>query len=237
MSEKIKCVILEDEILSSQLMEEYITKHENLELIGSYISPVDFIGTKAYTDAQIIFLDIHMPEMSGIDFLKELKPQSEIIMTTANPEYALEGFNLNVVDYLLKPIEYIKFIQATDKALNRLNKASFIPENKEKKDYLFLKVEKKQIKIFTKDIVYIEGAWNYIIIHTTQEQFIVLEKMKDLEDRLPKNNFFRIHKSYIGNTDFLEFIEGNEGFFNGKRLPISRGIKAQLIDKIKEEGL
>lgn len=140
----------------------------------------------------------------------------------------------------MKPIEYIKFIQATSKAIEKikLSKKLLEANTSNKEDgYLFLKVDKKQIKIYIKNIVYIEGAWNYIIIHSTSQQYIVHEKMKVLESRLSQQNFLRIHKSYIVNIDFLEFIEGNLGYFNGKELPISRSYKAKLIESVKDLGL
>jgi DNA-binding LytR/AlgR family response regulator len=236
----IKCVILEDEVFSRKLMEDYVNKKPDLELVGSFISPIDFIESEVYHQVQLIYLDIQMPGMSGIEFLKELSPNAEVIITTANPNFALEGFSLNLTDYLMKPIEYIKFIQATNKAIEKINVQKQISEKQKlasSEEYLFLKVDKKQIKIYIKNIVYIEGAWNYLIIHTTSEQFIVYEKLKTLEEKLSGKNFFRIHKSYITNIQFLEFIEGNIGFFNGKELPISRSYKAQLIEKVKELGL
>ncbi len=234
-----KCVILEDEIFSGKLLEDYISKKPNLELLGRFLSPIDFINSPVYHDAEIIYLDIQMPEMSGIEFLKQLMPKAEVIITTANPEFAIEGFSLNVTDYLLKPIENIKFIQATNKVIEKLNiKAQILNKAKKKRngehEYLFLKVDKKQIKIYINTIVYIEGAWNYIIVHTTTQQYIVLEKMKALECRLADTSFHRIHKSFLVNIDFLEFIEGNSGYFNGKELPISRSYKAGLIESIKK---
>lgn len=235
-----KCVILEDEIFSRKLMEDYVSKKNDLELIGKFISPIDFIESEVYNDAEIIYLDIQMPEMSGIEFLKQLSPKAEIIITTANPNFALEGFSLNLTDYLMKPIEYIKFIQATNKAIQKIiikEKLSEPMSLPKEEGYLFLKVDKKQIKIYVKNIIYIEGAWNYIIVHTTGQQYIVHEKMKVLEEKLSCQNFFRIHKSYIVNIDFLEFIEGNLGYFNGKELPISRSYKAQLIELVKNLGL
>ncbi|MGB0868163.1 MAG: LytR/AlgR family response regulator transcription factor [Flavobacteriales bacterium] len=236
----IKCVILEDEVFSSKLMEDYISKNAELELLGKFVSPIDFIESDVYHSAELIYLDIQMPEMSGIDFLKQLSPKAEIIITTANPNFALEGFRLNLTDYLMKPIEYIKFIQATSKAIEKikLSKKLLEANTSNKEDgYLFLKVDKKQIKIYIKNIVYIEGAWNYIIIHSTSQQYIVHEKMKVLESRLSQQNFLRIHKSYIVNIDFLEFIEGNLGYFNGKELPISRSYKANLIESVRDLGL
>ena len=239
MNKPYKCVILEDEVFSGKLIEDYVSKNPNLQLLGSFLSPIDFINSDVYHDAEIIYLDIQMPEMSGIEFLKQLSPKAEIIITTANPEFAIEGFSLNVTDYLLKPIEYVKFIQATNKSIDKLKIKKQIlnntpPQKNGEREYLFLKVDKKQIKIYINDIVYIEGAWNYIIVHTTTQQYIVLEKMKTLENRLVNTNFHRIHKSFIVNIDFLEFIEGNNGYFNGKELPISRSYKAGLIERIKD---
>ncbi len=225
---KIKCVILEDEKHTSRLMVEYVSKIDQLELVGVFLSPIEFLNFKDIEAVQIIYLDIQMPDMTGLDFLKSKSIQAEVIITTAYSEHAIEGYQLNVVDYLLKPVELSRFIQASHKAIEQINLKQK-SNTKEEPDYLILKVDKKLVKIFIKDIVYIKSDWNYIHVYTKNQKYMVLSTMKSIEDSLSHSNFIRIHKSYLINLNYFEFIEGNQIQINGTTLQVSRNHKSELI--------
>ena len=239
MNEVYKCVIVEDEQPNLRLLENYVHNIESLELIGSFVSPVELINFKRLSEIQIIYLDIQMPVMTGIDLLKTISTNAEIIMTTSYSEYALEGYDLNVTDYLLKPIEFSRFLKATNRAIEKINLKQHVQPNnlsadKSSDEAIILKVDKKLMKVKISDIIYIQSDWNYIYVHTSSSKLIVLSTMKNIEQSLSGYNFIRIHKSYLINMDYFEFIEGNQVSVNGKILQVSRGFKADLLQRINK---
>ena len=231
MTEKIKCVIVEDEDHSRMLIEDYISKVATLELIGSFTSPIDLLNFTNLDDVQIIYLDIQMPDMTGIEFLKTIPVNAEVIFTTAYSDYALEGYSLNVTDYLLKPVELSRFMQATHKASDNIQ----IKKKKKifgKEDCIVLKVDKKLVKVSVNDIIYIQSNWDYVHIMMRKKKYIVHSTMKNVEDLLSKYQFIRIHKSYLINANLIDFMEGNVIVVQGKRLPVSRRCKDNLMKKL-----
>jgi DNA-binding LytR/AlgR family response regulator len=230
-NKKIKCVILEDEKHTSRLLVDYVSKIEQLELLGVFISPVEFLNYTRINEVQLIYLDIQMPEMTGIDFLKFNTINAEIIITTAYSEYALKGYELNVTDYLLKPIELHRFIQASQKAIEKLSLKKH-SNSQETTEHLFLKVNNKIVKITIDDIVYIKSDWNYIHLFTSSDKYMTLSTMKDIEKKISGYKFIRIHKSYIINMKYFEFLEGNQVQVNGTKLQVSRNYKKQLTELI-----
>ncbi|WP_459210806.1 LytR/AlgR family response regulator transcription factor [Aquimarina rhabdastrellae] len=225
---KINCVIVEDEQHNMLLLENYIEKMDNLNLIGSFISPVQLLNFDKLSEVQIIYLDIQMPEMTGIEFLKSIATTAQIILTTAYSEYAIEGYELNITDYLLKPVGFSRFVKATSKAIDIIElQQTKLASNTT--DFLMFKVDKRVVKVFVKDIIYIESDWNYIHVHTTDTKIMVLSTLKNIDEKLKEYNFVKIHKSFIINFDHFESIEGNLVQVNGAKLTVSRNYKENLL--------
>lgn len=232
--DKIKCVIVEDEQHTARLMEDYLSKMSQLELLGVFVSPIELLNFPQLESVQIIYLDIQTPEMTGLEFLKSIPVTAEVIITTAYPEYALDGYELNVIDYLLKPVKLSRFITATTKAVAQI-KLKQLGESKPEEEYLFIKVDKQQIKVYTKDIVYLKADWNYVHIFTTTDKFMVHSTFKHYTEILTKLDFAIIHKSYLINLAFFESILGNQVQVNGITLQVSRTYKDELIRRVKKE--
>ncbi|MCG8331279.1 MAG: LytTR family DNA-binding domain-containing protein [Chitinophagales bacterium] len=231
---KIKCVVVEDEQHTARLIENYISQIKQLEWLGSFVTPVELLNFARIDEVQIIYLDIQMPGMTGVDFLK-LKPvNAEIIFTTAYSKYALEGYELDVTDYLLKPVELPRFIKATQKAIDRIHlKSSQSNTNEKRSEYILLKVDKKLIRIAVNEIIYVQSDWNYVHVHTPQKKYMVLSTMKGMENELASYDFARIHKSFLINLHHFESIEGNlVQLKSGTRLQVSRNYKQGLMERL-----
>lgn len=226
---KIKCVIVEDEQHTTRLMEDYISKVNKLEWLGSFLSPVELMNFERFSEVQIIYLDIHMPGMTGLEFLESIPINAEVIFTTAYSEYAIKGYELNVTDYLVKPVEFSRFLKATNKAIENIKLRQAIV-SEERDNYIMLKVDKKLMRFVISDIIYIQSDWNYIYVYTKEGKYMVLTTMKSMEENLLGHNFIRIHKSYLINLKYFEFIEGNQVQVGGTKLQVSRNYKKDLID-------
>lgn len=217
---KIKCLIIDDEPLAIKLIEDYISKTYFLELGFSTVNPLIGLQKMKEESYDLIFLDIQMPELNGMDFLKIIKNKTQVILTTAYSDFALESYEYGVVDYLLKPISYDRFYKSVLRVKEQFLENSSEKSNTEKKDFFFVKSEGKQIKVHFQEILYIEGLRDYVNIKTTSDELIVLENLKNLENMLPRH-FKRIHKSYIVNLQKITSIEGNKVFI--EKLPINIG--------------
>ena len=231
---KIKCVVVEDEQHTARLMENYISQIKQLEWLGSFVTPVELLNFARIDEVQIIYLDIQMPGMTGVDFLK-LKPvNAEIVFTTAYSKYALEGYELDVTDYLLKPVELPRFIKATQKAIDRIHlKSSQSNTNEKRSEYILLKVDKKLVRVAVNEIIYVQSDWNYVHVHTLQKKYMVLSTMKGMENELASYDFVRIHKSFLINLHYFESIEGNlVQLKSGTRLQVSRNYKQGLMERL-----
>ncbi len=222
---KIKCIIIEDEPLAVKVLSDYIFQVPFLELQGSFkdaILAADYLRDN-HTD--LIFLDIHLPKLKGMAFLKTLTHPHAIIITTAYHQYAVEGFNLNVTDYLLKPIEFERFLIAVTKVKTAQTEKQRANESQEIKDYLFLNVQKKKVKILFSEIVYIESQREYIKIITTKREYISKMSTHEIEDLLPANLFKRIHRSFIVSISKIDSYTAEMVEVNGVSLPIGRGYR------------
>jgi len=222
---RIACAILDDEPLSVKLLSNYIRLAPELQLIYSSSSPSQAIEFFRNNNADLLFLDIQMPEINGLEIGKALTRKTRIILTSAYQEYAINGYDLNVIDFLLKPITQERFTAAVEKAIDRINKPSL---KKAGKDYIFIKVDQKNIKIFLDDIVFIEGLRDYVAVHTRNEKYLTLESIKNMESVLSES-FFRIHKSYLINTQYIKFVEKNTVVLNSHRLPIGDTYKSEFL--------
>ncbi|MDR2122004.1 MAG: LytTR family DNA-binding domain-containing protein [Flavobacteriaceae bacterium] len=235
MGTKIKCIIIEDEPMASKLLSSYIEKMDTLELVASFDNPTDYIATKENIAADLIFLDICMPEMDGISFLRMVPLYAEVIITTASQDYALKCYPLKVIDYLLKPFRYNRFVEAVNFASEVIELKRNQKKQKNNK-LLWLKVDKKLIKVQTSDVLYIEAAWEYVKVCTKKQSFMVLAQMKDFEKKLDEYNIFcRIHRSFLINMEHISYIEGNIVYINDNiSLPISRNYKNTLFERLKD---
>lgn len=232
----LKCVVIDDEQPSIDIMKHHINKVSELELIGTFTNPIEGIKFIRNNHTDILFLDIQMNEMTGIDVMNILDENIKIILCTAFSEYAVEGFNNNAIDYLLKPISFERFTKSIKKIISNLSKDN---EYKEQ-DYIYIKTEQKGkfIKIYYQEIDYVEAMGNYISISKGKEKIIAYSTMRDMENILPSNLFMRIHKSYIVSMEKISMIEN--GFVllrSGVKISIGTNYKNNLMQKIKQNLL
>ena len=231
---KTNCIIVEDEPLAAKVLAEYIAQVPFLELQGTFKDAI--LATDFLRDHQtdLIFLDIHLPKLKGMAFLKTLIDPPAVIVTTAYHQYAVEGFDLNVTDYLLKPFDFERFLIAVNKVKSAQPAAAKTssgekekqePESQEKKDYLFLNVQKKKMKILFSEIIYIESQREYIKIVTTRKEYISKMSTHEMEDLLPANLFKRIHRSFIVSVSKINSYTAEEVEVNGVPIPIGRGYR------------
>ena len=233
----INCVIVDDEPLAREGLADYVKEVDFLNLTGVCENPVELMNLMDREPVDLIFLDIQMPKMSGIDFLKIVQNPPMAIITTAYPSYALEGFQLNVMDYLLKPITFDRFFKSAGKARDYHKLLTKSAASKTEEDYFFIKCGSKYEKIFFDDILYIEGLQNYVTIHTRKGKYITLLNLKHLEQNLDSRHFIRIHKSFIVSIGKIERIDGNEIFMQTHRIPISRNYREQVIEQVVNRRL
>ena len=218
----IKCIIIEDEPLATKVLTEYVQQVPFLELKGSFKDALLATDFLRFNNVDLIFLDIHLPKLKGMAFLKTLTNPPAIIITTAYHQYAVEGFNLNVTDYLLKPIEFERFLIAVTKVKTAQQEKSHV---KEPKDFIFLNVQKKKVKILFSEIVYIESQREYIKIVTTKKEFISKMSTHEIEELLPPDQFKRIHRSFIISLSKIDSYNAEIVEVNGIPIPIGRGYR------------
>ncbi|MFT3823630.1 MAG: LytTR family DNA-binding domain-containing protein [Chitinophagaceae bacterium] len=234
----INCIIVDDEQPAIDILQHYVQQTPLLNLVAATTNPIEALQLIATQKIDLAFLDIQMPELSGIDFIKAINGKVKVILTTAYSEFALEGYELDVVDYLLKPIRLPRFLAAVQKAAKDLPEAT--PENNKEQpedDYIFVKTESKGklLKIDLADIDYIEGMKNYVAIYTAGKKTLVNTSMKELEERLPARQFIRVHKSFIIPVERITGIEGNRVLLKGITAEILTGenYKTALMEIIK----
>lgn len=230
---KLNCVIVDDEFLARQYLKDYVERISFLDLVGDYDSPLMILEPLKQNAIDILFLDIQMPDISGIDFIKTLHTQPYIILTTAYKEYAIEGYELNVIDYLLKPISFDRFLKAVNKVTDRLRKEgksdTAVDEATVLEDaYMTIRADRKWYKIHYDDLLYVEGQKAYVTFHTKNKKITALFSLKDLENKLPAGMFIRIHKSFIVSVRHIETLEGNLIGICGQKLPVGSSYRAQV---------
>ena len=219
----LKCIAVDDEPLALDIIEDYISKVPFLELVKRTENAIEALQLVQAGGIDLVFLDIQMPDLTGIQFLKIASGKANYILTTAYSQYALESYDLNVSDYLLKPIAFDRFYKAVEKVRNQMQKEEVdvvITPAPPVQDFIFVKTEHKIQKIQLDDILYIEGLKDYISIFTKSERVITLQNMKKMEETLPKVEFIRVHKSYIISLDKVESIERSRIAIAGKIIPI-----------------
>lgn len=236
---KLNCVIIEDEPLARNLMVEYVKKVPTLNLLNAFSNPLEALEALRPLSVDVLFLDVQMPELTGISLLKVLKNKPLVVLTTAYSEYALEGYELDVADYLLKPITFERFLKCVDKITQRLDAESKPVSNGEPSTpstppFVFVKDGTKLVKVRLDEIRYVEGLKDYVTIHTPTQKIITLQRMKALEEQLPADKFIRIHNSYIVALDAIDVIQKNEVQIGPVSLPIGdtyRKSFKEFIDK------
>jgi len=224
---KIKCIIIEDEPLAAKVLTDYISQVPFLELQGAFKDAILATGWLRQNETDLIFLDIHLPKLKGMAFLKTLINPPSVIISTAYHQYAVEGFNLNVTDYLLKPFEFERFLVAVNKVKAAKSEKQKQPENPAK-DFIFLNSEKKKIKILFSEIVYIESQQEYNKIVTTKKVYFSKITLNEMESLLPSHLFKRIHRSYIISVSKIESYTAEEALVNGIPIPIGRSYRGIL---------
>ena len=234
---ELTCWIIDDEPLAIELLESYVEKTSFLKLTGSYSSAMQAMQDITSKPVDIIYLDIQMPEISGMEFARFVEQDTRIIFTTAFSEFALEGYRVDALDYLLKPITYTKFLEATKKAVkwfemktNALGKDANAVQNQEDEEQIFVKADHKLIRVLFKDILYIEGWKDYVKIHLSVQPHPILSlmSMKGLEETLPSTKFIRIHRSFIIQKNKIDYISKNRVVINKKELPIGESYKEEF---------
>lgn len=233
----INCIIVDDEPLAREGLANYVKEVDFLHLAGIAEDAVKLAGLMGRNPVDLLFLDIQMPRMSGIDFLKNTRSAPMVILTTAYPNYALEGYQLSVLDYLLKPITFDRFFQSAQKAkdyfqlLNRQVVGE--PEVRVAEPaYFFIKCGNQYEKIMLSDILFIEGLQNYVTIHTVRGKYISLQVLKNLQEKLGDQLFIRVHRSYIVAINKIHKINSNEIVIGEYRIPISRNYREEVIRQV-----
>lgn len=232
---KIRCLIVDDEPLAISVLQEYISQLETLTLVGTCSNAVEALLFLQKSKVDLLFLDIQMPKLTGIDFLKTLANRPKVIFTTAYREYALEGFELNVLDYLLKPVPFDRFLLAINKYHDN-EPANTLPqllipanENGINEQFIYLKSDKKMIKVFLNEILYIESLKDYVKVKTVSGDVVSYQRISYLEEKLPDRRFLRIHRAYIIATDKIRSFNTSVIEVGGQELPIGRQYKADVM--------
>ncbi len=229
----INCLVVDDEPIAREGIMEYVRQVDYLNPMAQCKSAAEAAGLLQKHKIDLIFLDIQMPKLSGIEFVRALAEPPLVIFTTAYSEYALEGFELDVVDYLLKPISFARFLKAAEKAQNYMN-----ARNKEvsiTNDFFFIKCNGKIEKIIMSEVIYIEAMANYVIIYTKQKKYITYLTFSGIEEQLPANLFVRIHKSFLIAISAIQTIDGDEVITTSMRLPISKNYKNAVMSRIESK--
>lgn len=230
----IRCIIIDDEPLARKGLKEYIADTEFLELAGEFENPVKATEKISGGDIQLLFLDIQMPKITGLDFFKSLQHPPPVIFTTAYPQYALDGFEVNALDYLVKPISYDRFLKAALKAREYYEvreKNAAVPETASQ-DHFYIKADNRLIRIKFDDILLAEAMQNYVVIYTAEKKYITYLTFRSVEDYLPADRFIKTHKSFIVAASRIDSIEGNDIRIGQYHVPISRNLRDEVMEKL-----
>lgn len=222
---EIKCVITDDEPVARKGLKEYVTKIDFLTLVGECVDALELNTLLKTQEVDLLFLDIEMPHLSGLDFLNSLQNPPKVILTTAYEQYALRGYDLDVMDYLLKPISFERFVKAVNKVHDIFEK-----EDKAKDEgFFFVKNDKQYNKIFFDDILFIESMENYVIIHTSSSKEIARSSLKNIIDLLPKDMFLQVHRSYVVNIIHIQSVDGNQLVLGTNKIPVSKNLREDVF--------
>lgn len=236
---KLKCLIVDDEQLALDILEEYINRLDMLELVERCNNAMEAFNILQQQQIDLLFVDIQMPHLSGIELVRNLSHPPKIIFTTAYREYALDSYELNALDYLLKPISFDRFLRGVSKAFPQLPiKASndAITPHEDRCDnqdtFVYIKSEKKMVRVFLKDILYIESLASYVQLYTQERKIICYKKISDFEDKLSKHQFLRVHRSFIISLNHVEAFTSSQIEIKGREIPIGRNYKNQVMQAL-----
>jgi two-component system LytT family response regulator len=227
----LNCIIVDDEPIARDILAKYIEQIPYLNLVTSCEDAFEAMQVLNREDIDLIVLDINMPRLTGIEMLRSLKRYPAVIITSAYPEYALEGFELSVTDYLLKPFSFPRFVQATEKVVKNQQAPAPAPAAPETEVFLAVRSDKKLTRILISGILYIEAYGNYIIIHSGKDKVISKQTLTQFESQLPAGKFIRIHKSFIVSLKAIKYLEGNQVCIGDKMLPIGKVFKDNLVKR------
>ena len=237
MTKRISCIIVDDEPTAREVITAHLARIDHVEVLGSCESATEAFGLINTHKVNLIFLDINMPEISGLSFARSINPEIKIIFTTAYRDYAVDGFDLQAVDYLLKPISFERLLRAVNTFSNIYFKKGvqpFTTENEIFQDFMFVRADRKMIRINFEDICYIESLSDYLKIHTRSSSTVIRETMSNIEKELPHPYFIRIHRSFIVSLTALDSYTNEYLEVAGKALPISRSYKSAVLDKLEK---
>ena len=227
------CIAIDDEFPATQVIESLVDKIPDLSLVKSFTKAKEALEYLNTNEVDILFLDIQMPDLNGLEFVQSLRKRHKIILTTAYDQYALEGFNLDVIDYLLKPFSFDRFVIAVNKAIKQIEyENEGLPKKIKNDDFITVKSDYKLINIPFSDIDYIEGLKAFLSIFVNGKRTIVLDSLKNYERILPEDRFLRVHKSYIVSLQKIKFMEGNMLVINEKKIPIGKSYKEIVLKKV-----
>jgi len=239
----IRCLVVDDEPLALHIIQDYISKIPFMELVKVTTNPIEALTIVQEGGVDLVYLDVQMPELTGIQFLRIANGKAKVILTTAYPQYALEGYELDVIDYLLKPIAFDRFFKSAQKAQSIIQPSAKAPVRDEpapqqpqqdfSTDFIFIKTEHKIQKVYLHQILFIEGLKDYISIFTDTERIITLQNMKKMEDALPERHFVRVHKSYIVALNKIDSIERSRIFIGDKVIPVGDTYRDQFFKLIE----
>ncbi|MBZ0247671.1 MAG: LytTR family DNA-binding domain-containing protein [Cyclobacteriaceae bacterium] len=234
----INCLIVDDEPLARNLLSDYVKKIPYLNLVGTAGNGITAMSMLRENDIDLLLLDIQMPELTGINMLKALHKKPMVILTTAYSEYALESYDLDVVDYLLKPVTFERFLKGLEKVNQRLsNKEVPVSPVEESPSFVFVKDGTKLVKVILDDILYVEGLKDYVTIHTKQQKIVSLQRLKTLEEQLPPEQFIRVHNSFIVSLNAISAIHRSEVQIGTVRVPISDSYKKSFKEWVDKNQL
>lgn len=229
---KINCIIIDDEPLARKGLKEYIADAGFLNLLGEFDSALSATEVITRGEVQLLFLDIQMPRITGLDFFKSLQHPPPVIFTTAYPQYALEGFEVNALDYLVKPFSFDRFLKAAMKAKEYYEVRETNRQEAASSDFFFVKADNKLVKILFDEVLFAEALQNYVTIHTPAKKYMTYLTFKAVEDYLPADKFLKVHKSYIVAASKIDSIEANDIRIGTHHIPISRNQKEEVMEKL-----
>jgi len=236
MSEQIQCIVVDDEPVAREILETHLAKIEKVKVVASCKNAIEAFHVVNNQKVDLIFLDINMPEISGLSFAKSINKNCKVIFTTAYREYAVDGFDLQAVDYLLKPISFERLLQALHKYLNEnfsFTNREPVEIEAEKSDYFFVRSDRKMIKIAFSEILYIESLSDYIKIYLTDKTVVTRETIANIEARLPQNDFLRVHRSFVVAVGAIDSFTSEYVEIGKKQIPVSRSYKNEVLEKLE----
>lgn len=228
----INCIVIDDEPLARKGLKEYIADIDFLNLAGEFDNPLKAAEIISNGGVQLLFLDIQMPKITGLDFFKTLQHAPPVIFTTAYPQYALEGFEVNALDYLVKPISFERFLKAALKAKEYYEVRDTNTTEASPAEYFFIKADNKLVKIIYEEILYVEAVQNYVTIYTVDKKYMTYLTFKSVQEYMPADKFLKVHKSYIVAASKIDSIEGNDIRIGERHIPISRNQKEEVMEKL-----